>query len=46
MGKRVFFVDMSDKDPSEIGFANFTKFVQQAQEMTFSDLLKYKLQLI
>lgn len=46
MGKRVFFVDMSDKDPSEMGFANFTKFVQQAQEMTFSDLLKYKLQLI
>jgi hypothetical protein len=45
MGKRVFFVDMSDKDPSEMGFANFTKFVQQAQEMTFSDLLKYKLQL-
>ena len=44
MGKRVFFVNMLDKDPSEMGFANFTKLVQQAEEMTFSDLLKYKLQ--
>jgi DNA primase len=45
MGKRVFLVDMVDKDPSEMGFSNFTQHVQTAQEITFSDLLKHKLQL-
>jgi len=45
MGKRVFLVDMVDKDPSEMGFSNFTHHVQTAQELTFSDLLKHKLQL-
>jgi len=45
MGKRVFLVDMVDKDPSEMGFSNFTQHVQTAQELTFSDLLKHKLQL-
>jgi len=45
MGKRVFLVDMLDKDPSEMGFSNFTHHVQSAQELTFSDLLKHKLQL-
>jgi DNA primase len=45
MGKRVFLVDMLDKDPSEMGFASFTRHVQQSQELTFSDLLRYKLDL-
>ena len=45
MGKKVYLVDMLDKDPSEMGFANFTQHVQQSQELTFSDLLRYKLQL-
>jgi DNA primase len=43
MGKRVFLVDMVDKDPSEMGFTNFTHHIQQSQELTFSDLLRYKL---
>ena len=45
MGKRVFLIDMLDKDPSEMGFSSFTHHVQQAQEVTFSDLLRHKLQL-
>ena len=45
LGKRVFLVDMLDKDPSEMGFSSFTHHVQQAQELTFSDLLRHKLQL-
>lgn len=43
MGKRVYLVDMQDKDPSEMGFKNFTKYVQQAEEMDFGKLLRYKL---
>lgn len=46
LGKRVFLVDMLDKDPSEMGFSSFTHHVQQAQELTFSDLLRHKLQLV
>ena len=28
-GKEVYFVDMQDKDPSEMGFKNFTKLIQK-----------------
>jgi DNA primase len=43
MGKRVFLVDMIDKDPSQMGFTTFTHHIQQSQELTFSDLLRHKL---
>ena len=43
MGKNVYLVDMHDKDPSEMGFENFTHYVQQAEEMNFGKLLRYKL---
>ena len=43
MGKHVYLVDMHDKDPSEMGFENFTRYVQQAEEMDFGKLLRYKL---
>lgn len=43
MGKRVYLVDMQDKDPSEMGFENFTHYVQQAEEMDLGKLLRYKL---
>lgn len=43
MGKRVFFVVPPKKDPSESGFRAITETLQQAQELTFSDLVKYKL---
>lgn len=40
MGKRVFFIEPSEKDPSEEGFRKFTEQVQQAKELTFSSLVK------
>lgn len=43
MGKRVFLVDMPEKDPSEEGFVAFTHRIQQAEEMNFEKLLRYKL---
>lgn len=43
MGKKVYLVDMQDKDPSEMGFKNFTYYVQQAEEMDLGKLLRYKL---
>ena len=45
MGKRVFFIEPSEKDPSEEGFRKFTEQVQQAKELTFSSLVKYKINL-
>ena len=46
MGKRVFFVEPREKDPSEEGFRAFTEQIQQAEELTFSSLINYKLNLI
>jgi len=34
---------MQDKDPSEMGFKNFTKLIQKTIPMTYSSLLEYKL---
>lgn len=45
MGKRVFFVEPKEKDPSEEGFKAFTEQIQQAEELTFSSLIKYKIDL-
>ena len=45
MGKRVFFVEPREKDPSEEGFRKFTEQIQQAEELTFSSLVKYKINL-
>ena len=42
-GKEVYFVDMQDKDPSEMGFENFTKLIQKTVPMTYSSLLEQKL---
>ena len=44
-GKEVYFVDMQDKDPSEMGFKNFTKLIQKTVPMTYSSLLEQKLAL-
>lgn len=43
MGKKVYLVDMKEKDPSEMGFETFTHHVQSAQETTLPDLMRYKL---
>ena len=42
-GKEVYLVDMQDKDPSEMGFANFTNLIQETPPLTFSGLLEKKL---
>jgi DNA primase len=42
-GKEVYLVDMKDKDPSEMGFANFTNLIQDTYPLTFSGLLEKKL---
>ena len=42
-GKEVYLVDMQDKDPSEMGFKNFTKLIQKTPPLTYSSLMEYKL---
>ena len=44
-GKEVYLVDMQDKDPSEMGFTNFTKLIQTTQPLTYSGLMERKLAL-
>ena len=44
-GKRVFLIDLPDKDPSEMGFVTFTKYIQSAQELDLSRLMLHKLDL-
>lgn len=44
-GKKVFLVNMKDKDPSEMGFKAFTKLIQQAVELDLSGLMLHKLDL-
>ena len=44
-GKRVFIVEMKDKDPSEMGFRAFTEHIQTAEELDLSRLMLHKLDL-
>jgi len=44
-GKEVYLVDMQDKDPSEMGFENFTKLIQNTVPLTYYDLMEQKLAL-
>ena len=44
-GKKVYLIEMNDKDPSEMGFKAFTQHVQQAQELDLSNLMVHKLDL-
>jgi DNA primase len=46
MGKKVYLVDMEEKDPSEMGFQSFTNHIQEAEELDLSSLLQYKLNLL
>jgi DNA primase len=45
-GKEVYLVEMADKDPSDMGFENFTNLIQTVQPLTFSYLFEKKLELI
>jgi DNA primase len=44
-GKEVYLVDMQDKDPSEMGFENFTKLIKTTLPLTYYDLMEQKLAL-
>lgn len=44
-GKRVFLIDLPDKDPSEMGFKAFTEHIQSAQELDLSSIMMHKLDL-
>jgi len=44
-GKEVYLVEMDGKDPSEMGFENFTNLIQTVQPLTFSNLFEKKLEL-
>jgi DNA primase len=44
-GKEVYLVDLQDKDPSEMGFVNFTKLIQNTFPLTYTGLMEKKLSL-
>lgn len=44
-GKEVFLVDLNQKDPSELGFTNFTKLLHKSPPLTFRTLMEKKFQL-
>lgn len=45
-GKEVYLVDLEGKDPSEMGFTNFTNLIQNTYPINQYDLMKRKLQLL
>lgn len=45
LGKKVFLVEMDDKDPSSMGFKSFLFLIQQVEPLTLNKLLKYKMSL-
>ena len=42
-GVDVYFVDLKEKDPSDMGFLAFTRHIQQAQELDLTSLMRFKL---
>ena len=44
-GKKVYLIEMGDKDPSELGFERFTKLLHKATKLTTSILMKKRLAL-
>jgi DNA primase len=45
LGKDVYLVDLQDKDPSDMGFENFTKLVHDAEQLSLGQLIYKKLEL-
>jgi DNA primase len=45
-GKEVYLVELDDKDPSDLGFENFTKLIQQTTPLTQYKLMEKKLSTI
>jgi DNA primase len=46
IGKEVYLVELKGKDPSEMGFENFTKLIQTTQPLTQYKLMEKKLSII
>jgi len=44
-GFRVFLLELPGKDPSEMGFKNFTELIQNATELDFQKIMLQKLDL-
>jgi DNA primase len=45
-GTEVYLLDLSEKDPSDLGFERFTNLIQNTYPLTFSNLLEKKMNLI
>lgn len=43
LGKKVFLVEMKDKDPSSMGFEKFLSLIQTVEPLTTDKLIKYKM---
>jgi 16S rRNA G527 N7-methylase RsmG len=43
IGKEIYLVELKDKDPSEMGFKNFTKLIQITSPLTQYKLMEKKL---
>jgi len=43
LGKRVFLIDLAEKDPSELGFRDFTKLAQNVKELDLMGLVLSKM---
>ena len=41
--RNVYFIDLQEKDPSEVGFSKFWDIVEQTRRLTFYDLVKNKM---
>ena len=39
----VYFVKLTEKDPSDLGFEKVTELLKETNKMKFSDLMRYKL---
>ena len=42
-GVEVYFVDLQEKDPAEIGFEKMCKLIKDTPPLTFSKFIEYKL---
>ena len=42
-GINVYFIDLPDKDPSELGFEKFTNIMMSVEPLRFSNLMQLKL---
>jgi hypothetical protein len=45
-GKEVYIVDLDEKDPSEMGFENFTKLIHETYPTNTFDLMSRKIALL